>query len=315
LADNRQHRSYRSIGDVVATLQDRYPDVTPSSLRFLEREGLLSPQRTAGGHRYYSDRDIERVARIKEWQKQRLSLNEVRDRLAESDQLAEPAALSTRFLEQVLERDYTGAFRSIVAADDLGVPLVTQFGEVLAPALHEVGDRWQHGDLLVSQEKEVSELSRDVIAELSWRHAHVRPGGPSIVAGCVQGERHELGLRMTTGLLRAEGWMVHYLGADVAPQFLLESTRLHRAAAVLLSITMEDHFEALTTAIATLRQTYLSGATLPVIVGGDAVRSRLDALQGLDVVAIEETHPGRMLERLQAVLPARSERPAGLDKG
>jgi methanogenic corrinoid protein MtbC1 len=305
LADKRHHRSYRSIGDVVTALQDRYPDVTPSSLRFLEREGLLTPQRTGGGHRVYSDRDIDRVAMIKEWQRQRLSLGDIRDRLAALDRLADPAALSARFLDQVLARDLAGAFQTVATAADLGVPLVILFGEVLAPALRDVGDRWQHGQLLVAQEKEVSELTRDIIAELSWRHAPPEPSRPAIVAACIQGERHELGLRMVCGLLRAEGWAIHYLGADVDTGFLLDAVRLHQPVAVLLSISIEHHLPALEETVSRLRDEV---PDLPVVVGGAVAHQACAGLRDLGVTPVDDLEPGRAIEQLRAVLPLEVER-------
>jgi len=43
--------------------------LTVSSLRFLEKEGLVTPERTAGGHRRYTQADVERVRFIKEMQR------------------------------------------------------------------------------------------------------------------------------------------------------------------------------------------------------------------------------------------------------
>ncbi len=60
-----------SIGAALEQLQPEFPDLTQSSLRFLEREGLIQPQRTEGGHRLYSDQDIARVRLIKRLQAQR----------------------------------------------------------------------------------------------------------------------------------------------------------------------------------------------------------------------------------------------------
>lgn len=60
-----------NIGGVVTLLQREFPDLSISSLRFLEKEGLLSPQRTPGGHRLYSDGDIARIRLIKRLQSQR----------------------------------------------------------------------------------------------------------------------------------------------------------------------------------------------------------------------------------------------------
>ena len=62
---------YYTIGETLAQLQAEFPDLTLSSLRFLEKKGLLQPQRTQGGHRLYSDEDIARIRLIKRLQSQR----------------------------------------------------------------------------------------------------------------------------------------------------------------------------------------------------------------------------------------------------
>ena len=82
------------IGAVVAQLQPDYPDVTHSALHFLERQGLLGPQRTAGGHRLYAPADVQRVRQIKTWQAQRLSLAEIQQRLDQLDTMGSPADLA-----------------------------------------------------------------------------------------------------------------------------------------------------------------------------------------------------------------------------
>ena len=57
-------RSHLSIGEVLSLLQDDFPDVTISKIRFLESEGLLTPARTASGYRTYSEADVERLRYI-----------------------------------------------------------------------------------------------------------------------------------------------------------------------------------------------------------------------------------------------------------
>ncbi len=62
---------YHTISETVALLQTEFSNITPSNLRFLEREGLVEPQRTQGGHRLYSDQDVARIRLIKRLQAQR----------------------------------------------------------------------------------------------------------------------------------------------------------------------------------------------------------------------------------------------------
>jgi methanogenic corrinoid protein MtbC1 len=285
------------IGQVVAELQQTFPDVTHSSLRFLERECLVVPARTPGGHRLYRQQDIERIRQIKAWQAQRLSLADIRQRLAEQQQLASPNVLGERFLATAIDGDRTGAVQLIRDADDLGMPLAELFGDVLRPALYEVGARWQAGNLPVGQEKEISALVRDLVAELSLRHADPDPRGPTIVAACVAGELHELGLQMIAGLLSAHGWRVHVLGADVDPSFLQERVQSRQPAAVLLSAMEPERMPAIANAIAAVRAPEACPG-IPVVVGGQSVPSLADEIRACGAIPMENGDFGAVLQAL-----------------
>ena len=53
-----------SIGVVLEQLRVEFPDVTVSKIRFLESEGLISPQRTASGYRRFTEKDVQRLRYI-----------------------------------------------------------------------------------------------------------------------------------------------------------------------------------------------------------------------------------------------------------
>jgi DNA-binding transcriptional MerR regulator len=53
-----------TIGRLLELLADEFPDLTPSKVRFLESEGLITPGRTPAGYRTYGDEDIERLRYI-----------------------------------------------------------------------------------------------------------------------------------------------------------------------------------------------------------------------------------------------------------
>lgn len=54
-------RDYQTIGEVVEKLSATYTDLTISKVRFLEDEGLINPDRTAGGYRKYHPADVQRL--------------------------------------------------------------------------------------------------------------------------------------------------------------------------------------------------------------------------------------------------------------
>lgn len=274
-----------TMGDTVAALQQTSPDITHSSLRFLEREGFISPRRTRGGHRLFSDGDLARIRLIKRWQAARLSLSEIRDRLTRMDALESPRALSNHFLARAVSGDAAGAAQVVLLADDLGMPLHVMFEEVLAPALVAVGDQWETDALSVGQEHEISHLARELIANLTLRHWNDEPGSPVILAATISGELHELGLRMVVALLRQRAAHVHYLGADVSSDILMDAIHNRRPDVILLSVSIEDHLPMLHETLAAIAAEDFGDHPPVVLVGG----------RGLANTRAEELATGRIL--------------------
>jgi DNA-binding transcriptional MerR regulator len=75
-----------SIGAVLAQLQPEFPDVSISKIRFLEAEGLITPQRTGSGYRSFSPEDVERLRYILTAQRDRFwPLKVIREALGALD--------------------------------------------------------------------------------------------------------------------------------------------------------------------------------------------------------------------------------------
>jgi DNA-binding transcriptional MerR regulator len=75
-----------SIGQVLARLTPEFPDLTPSKLRFLEEQKLVSPARTASGYRKFCAADVERLRLILSMQRDHyLPLKVIREYLHDLD--------------------------------------------------------------------------------------------------------------------------------------------------------------------------------------------------------------------------------------
>jgi DNA-binding transcriptional MerR regulator len=71
-----------SIGAVLTTLRDEFPEVTISKIRFLEAEGLVEPQRTPSGYRKFTAGDVDRLAYVLRMQRDHyLPLKVIREHL------------------------------------------------------------------------------------------------------------------------------------------------------------------------------------------------------------------------------------------
>lgn len=75
-------QNYWSIGEVLSLLQDEFPEVTISKIRFLESQGLIDPERTPSGYRRFYQIDFDRLQWILTQQRDHyLPLKVIRDRL------------------------------------------------------------------------------------------------------------------------------------------------------------------------------------------------------------------------------------------
>ena len=76
-------RKALTIGAVCKILQSEFNDISISKIRYLEDQKLLTPRRTAGGYRLYSQSDVERLRTILRLQRDEfLPLKVIRQELA-----------------------------------------------------------------------------------------------------------------------------------------------------------------------------------------------------------------------------------------
>lgn len=110
-------RSYKSIGEVLALLQDDFPDISISKIRFLESRGLVEPYRAPSGYRKFDQSDVDRLRWILSMQRDHfLPLRVIKERLdaggdlgadpdASGDAVAVPRPRSSRFRPRGPDRD------------------------------------------------------------------------------------------------------------------------------------------------------------------------------------------------------------------
>jgi DNA-binding transcriptional MerR regulator len=219
----------------------------PDTLRAWERRyGLPRPERSAGGHRLYSQRDVDTVKWLMARQREGLSISravELWDQLkAEGREplrilmpIATPVApipaprpagetvvqLREQWMEACLAYDGQRAEQILNQAFALYSP-ETVAVELLQRAVSQVGEGWYKGEVTVQQEHFCSSLAvRRLEALVMAAPRPIRSG--RILAACPPEEHHVICLLLLTFLLRRQGWEVVYLGANV-PTAQLETT-------------------------------------------------------------------------------------------
>ena len=190
----------------------RRSGVSPELLRAWERRyGLLEPTRSAGGLRLYSAADLERVRAMQQHLAEGLAAAEAAALAAEAEPRADQAVV---FSPAAAKRDLDAALsgfeeaRAHVVLDELlaTATLDSILSEVLIPFLHELGERWERGEITVAQEHFASSVLRGRLLGLArgWD----RGIGPRVLLSCAPGERHDLGLIAFGLALRARGFRI-----------------------------------------------------------------------------------------------------------
>jgi len=232
--------------------------IAADTLRAWERRyGLPAPQRTAGGHRLYSDRDIATIKWLLAKQDEGLSISRAVDLWNEniasgSDPLADSASTNITSPLAVppaapdstlatLRTDWVKAcsnFDEIAAEQILNqafslFPIEAVCTDLIQRGLADVGTLWYENKLSVQQEHFASGLAmRRVDALLSAAPAPTRKD--AILVGCPAEEWHTFTPLLISLLLRRRGYKVIYLGANVPSEHFIDTVKDSKANLVLL---------------------------------------------------------------------------------
>jgi methanogenic corrinoid protein MtbC1 len=177
------------------------------------------------------------------------------------------------YLAALLAGDTIRARHLIDVAVERGMPLADVYLGVLQPALEEIGDRWQSGEVGIAYEHQATAITQGILGALGPRMRVAPTSGRLAVLACSQGELHSIGVQMLGDFLEAEGWEVLLLGASVPAPALAGLVADESPDAVALSTASPGLLPGVEEAISAL------DALDPrpfVAVGGRAWRSQPD---------------------------------------
>jgi methanogenic corrinoid protein MtbC1 len=246
----------------IAALTQRTGVPSDTIRKWEQRYGVLHPERTAGGQRRYSELDVARVEWLKERIHEGYRIGEAALLLGAGDQVARTADELRSGIVAAAAASDVDALGQLVDQSLALSTLDESFGQVLTPALVEIGHRWASGAVSVAQEHLASSTVRAALLKLlSDQRADVH--GTAVLA-CAPGERHEIGLLMLAVMLRSDGWQVAYLGADTPCTDAVALAAGLDATALCFSAASKESARALDHELATARPR----ESLAVVVGG-----------------------------------------------
>lgn len=226
-------------------------------LRAWERRyDLPKPQRTAGGHRLYSEHDIAVIKWLHARQEEGFSISSAAELWKEITDAGRDPFSEYPFLPSLeipllpaenvqidnLRNDWSIACKAfnINDAEDAVNRALSMYPmeivclELLQRGLHEIGGAWAKGEISVQQEHFATNLARQRIETL----IALTPNPTlehTILLGCPAGELHTFSLLVLNLLLRRKGYNVIYLGASIPMEQLAQTTTLIHPTMVVLA--------------------------------------------------------------------------------
>jgi DNA-binding transcriptional MerR regulator len=227
-------------------MASRLSGVPIETIRTWERRySVLTPTRTAGGHRKYTRENVETLKRLRAMTERGHRIGDLSPDALDVD-LAPPALAAST---SELPRD-DGWVAAVIAAakglnaDDVERELTKpwQSGDTrhatrrMLDVLRRAGDLWHEGQLEVSAEHLIERaVTKRLFATLSLLP---RPRGRrEAILACPPGELHEVALLASALLLYEHDVAATYLGANLPVDDLARAIESRHPAMVILGVT------------------------------------------------------------------------------
>ncbi len=176
------------------------------------------------------------------------------------------ADLSGPYLMALLGGDESAVEEFVSRARIRGADTAVVVRDLVAPALAEVGRMWARREVSIAEEHLATALASRALARSSGA-AGPRTAARRVVFACLEGEFHDIGIRLLVHVARECGWDAESLGANVPREALVAFVAQRPPSAVAISVSLACHVPEAARAIAEIR---IAAPGVTILVGGRA---------------------------------------------
>jgi DNA-binding transcriptional MerR regulator len=284
--------------------------VNSVTLRAWERRyDLIKPVRTPKGHRLYTMADVSFINHVVTLLDNGMSIGQVRRVLDTDTSLHEPARDVGHGQDSDLWPHYQRQLLQAIAAFDdevlndlyteilslYPVDMVTR--RLIVPLLRALGERWVEGTGSIAEEHFFSVFLRNKLGA-RFHHLSRAPQGPKLLAACLPGEQHEVGLLLFALAALDRDYAIVLLGSNTPLAELPAVVARAAIQAIVLAgsadtVTFAEELRPLCQAVA-----------IPVFIGGQVANRQADVINAAGAIPLEEDL-GLALRRIDRMLDRR----------
>jgi methanogenic corrinoid protein MtbC1 len=177
------------------------------------------------------------------------------------------ASLAQPYLVALLRGERQVASRLILEAVAGGVAIKDIYLYVFQRSQREIGRLWQMNQVGVGQEHYCTAATQLIMSQLYPYIFATERNGLTLVATCVSGELHEIGMRIIADFFEMAGWDTFYLGANTPAASIVQTLVERKADMLGISATMTFNITALVELISLVRASEAC-RQVKILVGG-----------------------------------------------
>ena len=244
----------------------RLLSVSEATVKRWADDGVLTSEKTVGGHRRFGIESIAQLRREKNLQGGAAPVS----RLVKKK--AKPLPSTDDFLRLILAGDELEAGAALVDAYLAHHSLDSIFEITVTQAMHQVGDLWLKGSVTVADEHLATRVVLTALQKLRGVMAPQEPNGLNAICCAIEGELHELAVHLVTLILESKGWNVINLGANTPLFSLQEMVSRQRSQLVCISARTIEDLDRAAAEFANLRRV-ANRLEARIVLGGEAFRN------------------------------------------
>lgn len=145
--------------------------------------------------------------------------------------------------------------------------------QLIATAFHQIGEKWECGELDVYQERQSCEICARLLSEFHRILPNAPENAPMAIGGAPEGDHYTLPTQLAELVLRECGWKTLNLGTNLPLQTLLAAVKNHQPRILWISASHLQDPEAFAKEFIEIHDSLPSD--LMTVIGGRALDDKL----------------------------------------
>lgn len=180
--------------------------------------------------------------------------------------------ISKKLSQFLLEKNVASGWSCVEDTMDQGYNSAFIYDFILRDAMYRIGEMWEENKISVAHEHLATGtceliLTKYHLEKLNDRLIEENSPSPRAMFFCVEGEEHDLGLKMASSLFEEYGWDVYDLGSNLPLDYAEYSLKKWQPDVVCISLSIRHHLPKLKETIERLQNispgtTFIVGSRL-----------------------------------------------------